>query len=583
MSEMIGNRYLLVKKIGNGGMADVFLAMDTVLNREVALKRLRGDLSHDPVALLRFQREANAASGLDHSGIVDVYDVGEDNGQHYIVMEVIRGTTLKELIHRRGALDKVEATAIMRQLCYALQVAHEKKVIHRDIKPQNILVKDDGTVKITDFGIALAGDALQLTRSDSVLGSVHYMAPELSRGEGASVQSDIYALGVVFYELLAGDVPYRGETPVEIAMKHMRDPFPSIKKFNTTLPNSIANIIAKATHKNRNYRYGNIEEMIDDLQDCLDPSRAEEPIWEADAADDEGTKLIDKLDTIVQPKIDPVKARRKKIMIYSGIGLSVVLLIGLIWMFTRPKPLSEIKIPKVEGMTAEKATETLEGLGLNVNPNYTYQYSDDHELGIVISSRPGVDGIARPGDMVKLTVSQGKMFEVPDLTGKTVEEARALLVNTKIELKQREEATNAMEPGIIIRQEGLTAGEKIIPNQKRELIIYVSGKVQLQIPSDIVGMGIDEAKGKLEGMGLTVRTEEISQDGMSETTIAALQYGVVIRTDPLPGSFFVQRDDNYVTLFYYIEKEKPATPDKPVTPEKPTEPEKPANSEKPKD
>ena len=201
MNRTISNRYAIMKKIGTGGMADVYLALDTVLDREVAIKILRGNLAHDPVALLRFQREAQAVSGLDHENIVDVYDVGEDDGEHYIVMEVVHGPTLKDLIHRREALDKYEAVSIMEQLAQGLLKAHENNVIHRDIKPQNILVKDDGTVKIADFGIALAGDALQLTQSDSVLGSVHYLAPECSRGESASVQSDIYALGIVFYAI----------------------------------------------------------------------------------------------------------------------------------------------------------------------------------------------------------------------------------------------------------------------------------------------------------------------------------------------------------------------------------------------
>ena len=198
-------------------MADVYLAQDSFLNREVAVKILRGKLSLDPVALLRFQREANAASRLNHPNIVEIYDVGEDSGQHYIVMEYIRGKSLKELISQRGAMDKQEALQIMDQLLCAIIEAHKNNIIHRDIKPQNILVKDDGTVKIADFGIATVSDAVQLTQTDTVLGSVHYLAPELARGEIATFQSDIYALGITFYELLTGQVPYTGESPVQIA------------------------------------------------------------------------------------------------------------------------------------------------------------------------------------------------------------------------------------------------------------------------------------------------------------------------------------------------------------------------------
>ena len=251
MDKMIAERYQIIKSLGEGGMADVYLAVDTILNREVAIKMLRGELSNDPVTLLRFQREANAASKLNHPNVVQVYDVGEYEGRHYIVMEHVRGRTLKQLIQLRGALHKEEAVNIMKQVVSAVQHAHEHHIIHRDIKPQNIMIKDDGTVKITDFGIALAHDAVQLTQSDSVLGSAHYLAPETTRGEPATNQIDIYALGIVFYELLSGDVPFHGDNPVQIAMKHLSEEIPSIREFNPSLPQAVENIIIKATVKNR--------------------------------------------------------------------------------------------------------------------------------------------------------------------------------------------------------------------------------------------------------------------------------------------------------------------------------------------
>lgn len=229
MDKLIANRYLLVSNIGQGGMADVYKAIDTILNREVAVKILRGELSHDPMTLLRFQREASAASKLSHPNVVDVYDVGESEGRHYIVMEYVRGRTLKQLIAQRGALNLDEAIDIMMQLASAISLAHEKHIIHRDIKPQNVLMKDDGTVKITDFGIAVAHDSIQLTQNHTVMGSAHYLAPETTRGEAPSVAVDIYALGIVFYELLSGKVPFHGSTPTEIAVKHLREPMPYIR------------------------------------------------------------------------------------------------------------------------------------------------------------------------------------------------------------------------------------------------------------------------------------------------------------------------------------------------------------------
>lgn len=277
MNKMIAKRYMVVKHIGQGGMADVYVAVDTLLNREVAVKVLRGELSNDPVALLRFQREANASTALSHPNIVDIYDVGEENGYHYIVMEYVRGKDLKQLIAQRGALCKEEAVAIMKQLVSAVAEAHRCNIIHRDIKPQNVLIKDDGTLKVVDFGIALAQDALQLTQSDSVMGSVHYLAPEVARGEAATRQSDIYSLGIVFYELLSGEVPFHGEQAVQIAMKHMHEEIPSIRKLNPQLPQAVENVILRATAKNKNFRYPSCEVMLQDLTTCLSPQRADEP------------------------------------------------------------------------------------------------------------------------------------------------------------------------------------------------------------------------------------------------------------------------------------------------------------------
>ena len=355
MTRIISNRYEVMKKIGTGGMADVYLALDTVLDREVAIKILRGSLAHDPVALLRFQREAQAVSGLNHENIVDVYDVGEDDGEHYIVMEVVHGPTLKDLIHRREALDKYEAVSIMEQLAQGLLKAHEHNVIHRDIKPQNILVKDDGTVKIADFGIALAGDALQLTQSDSVLGSVHYLAPECSRGESASVQSDIYALGIVFYELLTGEVPYRGEAAVEIAMKHMRDTVPSVKEYNPSLPNSLVNIIAKATHKNRAHRYRTMDDFVEDLSTCLDASRKEEALWASVADNDDETIMIDKLHSLPGDDDGNKKKKLKPWMVWSLILISIVFIFGLVFYMTRPEKVKEVTMPNVVGESLDEA------------------------------------------------------------------------------------------------------------------------------------------------------------------------------------------------------------------------------------
>ena len=255
MIDIVAKRYKIKAVIGQGGMADVYLAFDQILNREVAIKVLRDKLAEDPVTLVRFQREASAASKLSHPNVVDIYDVGESEGCHYIVMEYVRGRTLKQLISQRGALDYHEAIGIMHQLTSAIVTAHAHHIIHRDIKPQNVLVKDDGTVKITDFGIAIANDAVQLTYYNTVMGSAHYLAPETAQGKEPNGQIDIYSLGIVFYELLTGDVPFRGSTPTEIAIKHLREPMPYPRLFNPSIPQSVENIVLKATAKDVEERY----------------------------------------------------------------------------------------------------------------------------------------------------------------------------------------------------------------------------------------------------------------------------------------------------------------------------------------
>ena len=555
LNKIIGSRYEVIKKIGSGGMADVYLAHDTVLNRDVALKVLRGSLSHDPVALLRFQREAESASGLNHENIVDVYDVGEDDGHHYIVMEMIRGTTLKELLHRRGSLDKYEAVSIMEQLVSALDRAHQEKVIHRDIKPQNILVKDDGTVKIADFGIALAGDALQLTKSDSVLGSVHYLAPECSRGEGASMQSDIYALGVVFYELLTGEVPFKGESAVEIAMKHMRDDFPSILDFNPALPHSFENIIRKATHKNKLYRYRHVSEMMSDLQTSLDAERLLEPLVEFNTPSHDETMLFDQIPTSTDYK-EPIN-NKKKWVFPLLIVLVVLLSVGVVYALTQPKKIKELEMPDLSGKTIDEAREILEPLGLHINPNYVYQYSDDFEYLKIISSRPTAGSQVLLGSQIRLTISQGQTYEIGDYQGMTLAEVRDALSGQNVHIKTINEYHESIPAGHVIRQELLEPGTRINPDQKHELLLIMSSQMETIVPSDLIGTPLQSAVNSLKEKGLSVETEAMSLSGLSLSEIEDLTYNTVIKSHPMPGSYYVQSEGKSIVLYYYDESDRP--------------------------
>lgn len=241
--QLIDNRYKIIRTIGEGGMANVYLAYDTILEREVAVKILRGDLADDEKFVRRFQREANAASSLKHPNIVEMYDVGEDDGKYFIVMEYINGKTLKSLIKKRGALTIDEVMDIMLQLTSAVACAHDSYIIHRDIKPQNVMILEDGRVKITDFGIAMALNSNELTQTNSVMGSVHYLPPEQANGSGSTIKSDIYSLGILMFELLTGKLPFKGENAVEIAIKQMKEAIPSVIDINPNIPQSVENVI----------------------------------------------------------------------------------------------------------------------------------------------------------------------------------------------------------------------------------------------------------------------------------------------------------------------------------------------------
>ena len=274
--QRINDRYEIEKLIGEGGMANVYLARDTILDRRVAVKVLRGDLAGDEKFVRRFQREALSASSLSHPNIVEIYDVGEDEGNFYIVMEYIEGKTLKQLIKKRGVLSLSETMDIMLQLLDALASAHDSYIIHRDIKPQNIMIKDSGLVKITDFGIAVALNSTELTQTNSVMGSVHYLPPEQASGKGSTIRSDIYSLGILMFEMLTGKVPFNGDSAVEIALKHMKDPLPSVREINPVVPQSVENIILKAAAKNPKNRYHDVRQMAEDIKTCLDEERQNE-------------------------------------------------------------------------------------------------------------------------------------------------------------------------------------------------------------------------------------------------------------------------------------------------------------------
>ncbi|MBO5183297.1 MAG: Stk1 family PASTA domain-containing Ser/Thr kinase [Bacilli bacterium] len=436
--QKINDRYEIIKSIGEGGMANVYLAYDTILERNVAVKVLRGDLADDDKFVRRFQREALSASSLSHPNIVEMYDVGEDNGNFYIVMEYIDGKTLKQLIKRRGHLTVTEAIDIMLQLTDGLIAAHDSYIIHRDIKPQNIMILEDGMVKITDFGIAMAINAADLTQTNSVMGSVHYLPPEQAAGKGSTIKSDIYSLGILFYEMLAGTMPFRGETAVEIALKHIKDPMPSIRKINSKVPQSVENIILKATAKNPKNRYNNARELHDDLTTALSPDRENEKRFIFKYAEDDldETKVLDTLkdelkikdnklieekpevkDITLEEFDDKKKNKITKILIIvcSILVIGLLLIVVIIpTIFKTP----DVKVPDVSGLTVREATKELEKFGLTVATKVKDDYTDEIEKGKVSKTEPEARQTVKKGAKIVIYKSLGSdKITIEDYTG----------------------------------------------------------------------------------------------------------------------------------------------------------------------
>ena len=553
---VVANRYEVVQHIGQGGMADVFLAIDTILNRHVAIKILRSDQSTDAISILRFEREAQAATTLAHPNIVEIYDVGEYKNHHYIVMEYVAGKTLKKVIRDRAPLLNLEAVDTMKQLTSAVAEAHKRGIIHRDIKPQNVIVKSDGSLKILDFGIATAKGSAQLTHANNVMGSVHYLAPELAKGEPASPQSDIYALGIVFYEMLTGDVPFKADQAVQIALQHMREPMQSVRKANPNVPQSVENIIIRATAKNPRLRYQSCDEMLKDLEKCMLPEHQnDKPLSLNDPIDKTPTKQ-EKEDTKVgvtrSTSLSRVANKRTKIYITAILVLFAMFAViaGLFLAGILPPKSRNVTVPNVSNMDIAQATSALENEDLEVDTdNITYQLSKDSIEGVVIGTEPASSSEVQRHSKVKLIVSSGVGEEMPNYVGKNIDDVKASLPSS-IHLIEKEEQSDK-KPGTIIRQEGVAAGDLYDTAGETDVTLYYVPYVKVTIPADIIGKPIEEATSQLEAMGVTVVRAHRDTSALSQSEIDKIKVGTVIETMPAAGSEYTQKKDSYVTLYFY--------------------------------
>lgn len=580
---ILADRYELKELIGQGGMADVYLAYDDILKREVAVKILRSSLTGDPIYITRFHREARAAAALCHRNIVEIYDVGEEDDLYYIVMEYVRGQTLKELINKRGALHYVEAVDIMKQVVSATALAHSMGIVHRDLKPQNILVTDSGIVKIADFGIASIQSLSQVTQTDTIMGSLHYLAPEIARGEKATPQSDIYALGVVFYELLRGDVPFNGESPVNIALKHMRDEIPSVRAYNPAIPQSVENIIIKATAKNTNNRYQCADDMLDDLDTCLerldeekltfDQVNTDPTIIASDSQFFTKTAPIDPETT--QTEIEEIKPqdekkkepmdKKKKVAIGAAIGAVIVCLAIVAGFFLLGGNKDGMMMDLV-GKTEKEATALLIDKGYKVSDDVNYELSDKYEKGLVVATDPEAGHAINKGDTVTLTLSKGKYIIMEDYTGVSYDTAYKKLTKLGYKVKKYEKSDDEYKAGIVIGQ-SISEGEKQDPNEKGKIItLTVSKGVTITVPS-LYGQDINAAKSTLESQGFTNVKLSVLPSPTDSATINSMSVNTVVKQSVAPYTQVTSKGTEIILYYYDKKPTPPTTPSQPDLPE----------------
>ncbi|MBQ1509159.1 MAG: protein kinase, partial [Erysipelotrichaceae bacterium] len=450
-----------------------------------------------------------------------------------------------------------EAVWLIRQLAYALMEAHRHNIIHRDVKSQNVLIKNDGTVKVADFGIALANGEVDITSKDSVLGSVHYLAPELTKGTQATMQSDIYSLGIVFYELLTGNVPYNGENAIQIALQHVKGTIPSVRALDPSIPQSVENIIIKATAKSLENRYANIALMIKDLNECLKKEHANDPKIELDKELETKTMasfhIADTSDTEKKEKKKNDFDKRFTIIYITCITIIAgFLLIGVLYLSGIIGTSStKTTVPDLSGLTIVEASDLLEKNYLQIDmSDIDRVMTDDIPSGKIIFSSPGTDTEVEKGSKIKITVSDGIFSRMPDFVGKDIEEVRSQLKGTNIYL-QAVSTPSREQPGTVLEQAGIAAGERYNPNVSNTLILTYSEYPTMIIPFDILGRNVDDVAWEFSESGFRVEKHQQSLEAFTDDEKAKYGPGTVVRITPDMGSSYIQEEDSSIHLYYY--------------------------------
>lgn len=566
--ERVSGRYKIIKKIGAGGMANVYLATDLILEREVAVKMMSLDFQEDKDSLRRFQREALSTTELTHPNIVNIYDVGEGD-QPYIVMEHVDGMDLKQYIRENHPIPYQKAIDIMEQILNGIAYAHKNDVIHRDIKPHNILIDKDGNIKITDFGIAVALSQNSITQTNSLLGSVQYISPEQARGNVVTKQSDIYSLGIVLYELLTGTVPFEGESAVSIALKHFQTPIPSLREFDSRLPQPLENVVLKATAKEPRHRYATVDEMKEDLLTALSPSRRDEKKFVPPAENEEDTLVLDvnainseasvataapiSDETInlsneeeAAEKTQP-QPKKKRRWLWLLIPL---ILIGVFLAFLLSRPVQVVIPENLVGMTQEEATERLEEVSLKVG-EIIEQSNDEYEEGIVFRVNPNEGASVLEESEVDLYVSLGEEpFEIEDYAGENYEEIRAELTEAGFTVESEEASDETVPEGDIIEQ-SITPGEEVLPRETTITFTVSTGRRIISM-IDLTGYSREQVNNFVDENSLNLSTTSEPSDDVPADQ--------VIRQEPEEGStLFIGDRINVVFSTGPEEEEEPET------------------------
>lgn len=550
---LLGERYKILDTLGEGGMANVYLAEDIILQRKVAVKVLRLDLQRDPQTLKRFTREAMATSELSHPNIVSVLDVDTDQGLPYMVMEYIKGPDLHQYLHDNYPLPFTEVIRIMDQILSAVALAHKHNVIHRDLKPENILIDENtGKIKIADFGIAVALNQSTITQTNSTMGSVHYMSPEQTKGGLVTKQSDIYSLGIILYELLAGKVPFGGETAISIALKHLKEPLPDLKEIVPNLPQPLENVVLCATAKDPRDRYESVLTMKADLDTSLNPERANEPVFKPSHNPAlEETRVIPTIISSEDAALKNVKEEKKqkpakkkkfwqtfkehKVWLLSSIFAIIVVLICLILALSKT---NQTTVPDVSDFDENKAKQSLQAAGLKIG-EIEYQYSDKVAKGKVIKTLPTKGNSIEKGKSVDLVISKGAgLTTVPDLVGVYYTQAKKRLEKLGFKVEKETDYSTEISRNYVMSQ-SIEAGERVNAAKTTIVIVVSKGSRKKAKPKqfkvkDLTGYSLKSAQDYAEENGLTLKTEERYSD--------TVEKGLIISQNPTAGVTMARGD-----------------------------------------